>query len=116
MQWYHDLYLGEKVAKKKNKIIYKIKDGKFTPSTYVIALPRNDYDTLEAFPAVTLREDWYKKADIFIVGLAKGNEEANEVMETIIKECYEETNDVNVREFILDREARKDEIKVVVRK
>ena len=112
MDWYYDLYLGEKIAKKKNKLIYKIKDGKFTPSTYVIALPRNRRDILETFPAEILKQKYYKKANIFVVGLAKGNEEANQVMLDIIQDCWRETDTVNVRDFILDREAKKNDIKV----
>ena len=113
MDWYYDLYLGEKIAKKKNKLIYKIKDLKFTPSTYVIALPRNRRDILETFPAEILKQKYYKKENIFVVGLAKGNEEANHVMFEIIQDCYRETNTVNVRDFILDREAKKNEIRII---
>ena len=112
MDWYYDLYLGEKIAKKKNKLIYKIKDGKFTPTTYVIALPRNRRDILETFPAEVLKQKYYKKANIFVVGLAKGNDEANQVMLEIIQDCWRETDTVNVRDFILDREAKKNDIKV----
>ena len=113
MDWYYDLYLGEKIAKKKNKLIYKIEDGKFTPSTYVIALPRNRRDVLETFPAEILKQKYYKKANIFVVGLAKGNEEANQVMLEIIQECWRETDTVNVRDFILDREAKKNDIRII---
>ena len=113
MEWYYDLYLGEKIAKKKNKIIYKIKDGKFTPSTYVIALPRNDRDVLETLPVEVLKQQYYKRQDLFIIGLAKGNEEANKLMLDIIIECYRETDTVNVKDFILDREEKKNEIRVI---
>ena len=113
MDWYYDLYLGEKIAKKKNKLIYKIKDGKFTPSTYVIALPRNRRDILETFPAEILKQKYYKKENVFVVGLAKGNEEANQVMLEIIQECWRETDTVNVRDFLLDREAKKNDIRII---
>ena len=101
------------MAKRKNKIIYKIKDGKFSPTTYVIALPRNNRDVLEAFPAELLKEKYYKHENIFIIGLAKGNAEANELMCRIIVECYRETDTVNVRDFILDREKKKNDIKII---
>ncbi len=113
MEWYYDLYLGEKIAKKKNKIIYKIKDGKFTPSTYVIVLPRNRRDILETFPIEVLKQKYYKRQNFFVVGLAKGNEEANQVMLDIIQECYRETDTVNVRDFLLDREEKKNDIKII---
>ena len=113
MEWYYDLYLGEKIAKKKNKIIYKINDGKLSPSTFVIVLPRNNRDVLEAFPFEVLKQKYYKRQDFFIIGIAKGREEANQLMLDIIQECYRETDTVNVRDFILDREAKKNDIKIV---
>ncbi|MCR5430867.1 MAG: hypothetical protein K6E58_06530 [Eubacterium sp.] len=103
MRWYDDLYLGEKIAKKKNKIIYKIKDRKFLPNTYVIILPRNDRNTLETIPAEILKQKYYRKVEIVIVGLAKGKEEAYKVMQEIIDDCYEQTGDVNVKEFIINQ-------------
>lgn len=113
MEWYYDLYIGEKIAKKKNKIIYKINDGKLSPSTFVIVLPRNNRDILESFPFEVLKQKYYKRQDFFIVGIAKGREEANQLMLDIIQECYRETDTVNVRDFILDREAKKNDIKIV---
>ena len=113
MEWYYDLYLGEKIAKKKNKIIYKINDGKLSPSTFVIVLPRNNRDILETFPFEVLKQKYYKRQDFFIIGIAKGKEEANNLMLEIIKECYLETDTVNVRDFILDREAKKNDIKII---
>ncbi len=113
MEWYYDLYLGEKIAKKKNKIIYKINDGKLSPSTFVVVLPRNNRDILETFPFEVLKQKYYKRQDFFIVGIAKGKEEANKLMFEIIKDCYQETDTVNVRNFILDREAKKNDIKII---
>ena len=113
MEWYYDLYLGEKIAKKKNKIIYKINDSKLSPSTFVIVLPRNNRDVLETFPFEVLKQKYYKRQDFFIVGLAKGKDEANQLMLDIITECYRETDTVNVRDFILDREAKKNDIKII---
>ncbi len=113
MEWYYDLYLGEKIAKKKNKLIYKINEGKLSPTTFVIVLPRNNRDILETFPFEVLKQKYYKRQDFFIVGLAKGREEANELMCRIIVDCFRQTDTVNVRDFILDREAKKDDIKII---
>ena len=116
MKWYYDLYLGDSVLDQKNKVINKIKRGEITLNKYVIALPKNGSDTLEAYPAVLLKEKWYEKSDVFIVGLAGGDDEAKEVMQLIIDDCYRETNGVNVRDFILNRETTKNDIKIIVRK
>ena len=103
MRWFKDLYLGESILDQKEEVINKIKNGKFTLNKYVIALPRNDYDTLETYPAVILKEEWYKKSDTFIVGLATGDDEAKEVMQFIISDCYDQTGGVDVRKFIMDQ-------------
>ena len=47
MIWYEDLYVGYNLLDKKRKVIRKIENRKPMVDTYVITLPRNDYDTLE---------------------------------------------------------------------
>ena len=44
MIWYEDLYVGYNLLDKKRKVIRKIENRKPMVDTYVITLPRNDYD------------------------------------------------------------------------
>ena len=61
MIWYEDLYVGYNLLDKKRKVIRKIENRKPMVDTYVITLPRNDYDTLEIYPSNVLIQKWYHK-------------------------------------------------------
>lgn len=103
MIWYEDLYVGYNLLDKKRKVIRKIKNRKPMFDTYVITLPRNDYDTLEIYPSNVLIQKWYHKPDMVVIGIAKGREEALDMMTLIIMECLEKTGNVNVKKYIMEQ-------------
>ena len=49
----------------------------------------------------------YPKRKIFVVGLAKGYEEALEVASSIIEEVYRQTGGFDVRKYLLDKDRQK---------
>ena len=103
MKWYDDLYVGYGLLDKKRQIIRKIKKGKPMFNKYVITLPENNYDTLDIYPSNVLMQKWYQKSDMVIVGIAEGMEEAMDMMQLIIMDCLEETGQVKVKKFVLDK-------------
>ena len=103
MRWYEDIYVGYNLLEEKRKTIRQIKNGKMMLNTYVIALPSNDYDTLEIYPSNVLIQKWYRDYDMVIVGIAGGKEEALDMLQLIIMDCYNDTGSVNVKQYILDK-------------
>lgn len=103
MRWYNYLYIGEKALKNSEKIISNIKKGKIQYNVYVFALPFNDSDVLDVYPAYILCQRHYRKSDIVIVGVAKGIEESKDLMQEILLECYHETGDFKLKEYILNQ-------------
>ncbi len=103
MRWYEDIYVGYNLLEEKRKTIRQIKNGKMMLNTYVITLPSNDYDTLEIYPSNVLIQKWYRDSDMVIVGIAEGREEALDMMQLIIMDCYNDTGSVNVKQYILDK-------------
>lgn len=100
MRWYDRLYVGESIAAKAGRIKWKISHNAGTVSIYVIALASNPDNLLDIIPARELLQKGYPKKDLMIIGLAKGYEEALGVVQRIIEETYQNTNDVNVRRMI----------------
>ena len=100
MKWYNDLYVGHNAMEDKDKIVDKIIRGKLQLNKYVITLPLNNRDTLDIYPAYVLVQKWYRKSDMIVVGIADGKEEANEIVEMIIKDCLSELGKVDVRQYI----------------
>ncbi len=103
MRWFKDLYVGYNILEKKSQVVEKITEGKVQFNKYVITLPENDYDVLDIYPSNVLAQKWYKNSDKVIVGIAEGKEEAYDMIQLIIMDCYNETGDVKVKDYILEQ-------------
>lgn len=94
-----NMYVGEKAAEKKKDIIRKIKKGKVQFGKYVLALPFNDSDVLDIYPSAILVQKHYMDSDLFVVGIADGKKEADELMQTMLMDCYKETGGFDLRYY-----------------
>jgi hypothetical protein len=100
MKWYDQLYVGDSIASKVNRIKWKINHNAGTVSIYVVTLASNPDNLLDIIPARELMQKGYPKKDLMIVGIAKGYKEALTVVQRVIEDTYRNTNDVNVRRMI----------------
>ena len=48
-------------------------------------------------------QKWYHKSDMVVIGIAKGREEALDMMTLIIMECLEKKGNVNVKKYIMEQ-------------
>lgn len=107
MIWYENLYMGESIPKKGAKIRrlkWKINHNTCLSSVFIIVLCRQGTNLLEIIPARELRQKSYPKRNLYIVGLAKGYEEALETAAEIVVDVYKKTGGFQVKRFILQRE------------
>jgi hypothetical protein len=100
MKWYDQLYVGDSIASKVNRIKWKINHNAGTVSIYVVTLASNPDNLLDIIPARELMQKGYPKKDLMIIGIAKGYKEALLVVQRVIEDTYRKTNDVNVRRMI----------------
>ena len=85
MKWYEDLYVGDSIEGKVNRIKWKINHHAGTVSIYVIAFASNRKNLLDIIPAWELMQKSYPgKKQMQIIGLAKGYAEALELVRSII--------------------------------
>lgn len=110
MKWYYNLFLGEKIAPKYKQTVLKIKNEKFTPNVFVIALASNPQNLLDIIPAFELLQKGYPKEHMQIIGLAEGEKEAFEVVRQIVDEVYKKTGNTKVKEYLI-AEWREDKCK-----
>lgn len=104
MRYYKHLYIGEGLKKKKRKILAKLEKRKFLPGIHLIVLCEGEKNQLEIFDYnQTLQKD-YPRRDYFVVGIAKGFDEAAEILEEIAKNVYNETKGADIRSYILNKE------------
>lgn len=103
MKFIDNLYLTDEIKKKKNRVLRKIKAQKFVLGLYIITLPSEDNGLLEIYPQYILLSSFYNQMDITVVGLAFGKDEAIELTNSIISDCYFTRNDFDIKTFIAER-------------
>lgn len=108
MIWYEDLYVGESIIHKKNKIKWKIRHNAGQIDIYVIALASNKENLLDIIPAQELLLKGYPKRQLSIIGLAKGYQEAVEVAASVVDEVYHETGGFAVRSYLAEKRKRRE--------
>lgn len=103
MRYYKHLYLAEGI-KKKEKIIRKLEEKKLQMNIHVITLARNEKNQLEIYNSMVFLQPDFPYDDFLVVGLAKGYEDAVEMVEEITQEVYNKTKGADIRSYILERE------------
>ena len=71
---------------------------------HIITLARNEKNQLEIYNSMILLQPDFPHDDFFVVGLAKGYEDAVEMVEEIAREVYNKTKGADIRSYILERE------------
>ena len=99
MQWAENLYLSDKTAKKKDKIIKKANRGVGMVSIYFITLASNRENLFDIFHAAHLKQPAFYKQDLYVVGIASGYEEALELVQRMIDDISRKTGGFAVREY-----------------
>lgn len=99
MRWAKELYLSERTAKKKDKIIRKANRGVGMISIYFISLASNEENLFDIFHAAYLKQAAFYRQDPFVVGIASDYDEALEMTRQMVEDIYRETGDFRVREY-----------------
>ncbi len=104
MRYYKYLYTGESLEKKKEKIISKLSREKLQAGIFLIVLSGEENNQLEILNSNLLLQKYYPQKDYLVVGIAKGFDEALEILEQIVQEVYNETKGAEIRSYILNKE------------
>lgn len=104
MKFYCDLYVSECWRRKKAKIIKKLKENRVQPQVYVVALAQGGQNELEFFSSILLKQHVFDNADIFVVGIADGYDEALAMVRDIVEEVYNTAGDAGLRTYIMNRQ------------
>ena len=99
MQWAKNLYLTDKTAGKKDKIIRKANRGVGMFSIYFVTLASNEENLFDIFHAAHLKQPVFYRQNPFVVGIASGYDEAVELVRQMVEDVYRETGAFGVREY-----------------
>lgn len=87
------------MKRKKDKAVTSINNQEATFGIYCIAFASHSENLFDILEANELLFPHYRKSEICIVGLAKGKEEAFELVRDMLLEVYNETGDFKVRTY-----------------
>jgi len=97
--WASRLYVGDKMEKKKEKVIASINNKEATFGVYCIAFASHPSNLFDIMEVNQLLFPHYQKSEIQIIGLAKGKEEAIIMVKDMLMEVYNKTGEFNVRTY-----------------
>lgn len=102
LKWMKNYYIGDSV-KNPTRIRARITAGKFVPDIYIITLSDNPGNILEILPSGMLMQRGVRAICPLIIGMARGRDEAMEMVREIIQRVYTETGDFKIKEYLKNR-------------
>ncbi|OUO80278.1 hypothetical protein B5F53_04785 [Blautia sp. An249] len=103
LNWYSKLFVGEGARKNLSRTILKIKAGRLAAGIYVITLSANPDNLLEFFRADLLKQKAFRLNCPPIIGIAKGKDEAMDLVAQILQETYACAGTFCVEEYLKNR-------------
>ena len=97
--WSEKLYIGRRAEKNCGKIKNKLNSGKPVPGFFLITKPSNESNLFDILPATELFFPYYKRQELLVYGLAKGKEEAEELVVSMLENIYRETGGLYCKEY-----------------
>lgn len=104
IHWYRDLYVGEAAGSKLDKIKWKVQHYAGDLRIYLITMPTNEKNSLDIIHEAHLKQSYYKKRDIFIVGVALSYDEALQVVLRIAEDVYSQTKGADIKGYIRSKQ------------
>lgn len=99
VSWISRLYISENIKKKKDRVVASINNREATFGIYCIAFASHPDNLFDILDANELLFPHYKKTEVRIAGLAKGKEEAIDLVQKMLLEVYDKTGSFNVRTY-----------------
>jgi hypothetical protein len=97
MRWNKNLFVRN--IKSVDRVKWKIEHKAGLVEVYVIALSRSDGSLLEVYPSYTLHQSHIRAQDLYIIGLARGYQNALELVRIIVDKIYCETGSFNIKTY-----------------
>lgn len=97
--WSDKLYIGEQAEKNCKKLQKKLESGKLVPGVYLITKPSNENNLFDILPATELLFPYYKRNGLLVYGLAKGRDEAEGLLLSMLEDVCRETGGLYCKEY-----------------
>lgn len=110
--FYCDLYVSEELETKKENVMQKLEENRLQPSVYVITLSQGEQNNLEFYSSALYKQHIYEDTPVFLVGIAKGYDDALYMTEKIVDDIYKKTRGADIRGYILEHQKEYEEGRV----
>ncbi len=97
--WSEKLYIGGQAEKHSEKVQKKLQKGKPVIGYFLITRPSNEKNLFDILPAAELLFPYYKRQELMVYGLAKGREEAEALVVSMLEDVYRETGGLGCKEY-----------------
>ena len=100
MRWWTHLYMGENASRNRVSILEGMRKGKMLVDTYVITLPESGNHILDILPVSLLTRQERDGKDFLVLGIARGYEEAAQVVRSMVDDMYQKTGAFNWKAYM----------------
>ena len=94
------MYIGENAARNRRRILEGLRNGSLLPDTYVITLPESGNHILDILPVRLLTRQQRDGKDFLVLGIARGYEEAAQVVRSMVDDMYQKTGAFNWKAYM----------------
>lgn len=109
LRWYNNLYLGNTVTGQEKKLMRRLEKGKPVPGVWLVTIASNEKNNLDLIPSELLLQKVFRAHCPMIVGIGFTKVEAMEILLRIAQEVYRDTENMNIRVWLLERAGGKPE-------
>ncbi|WP_461812058.1 hypothetical protein [Faecalimonas sp.] len=102
MKFYKNIYVGDSLKTRKEKVIDKLKNGEVQFSCYLIVLCDNPVEQLECYDSILLLQKKWMPEPLLVVGIASSYVETLELIKRIAEDTYLRYGEANLRKYILE--------------
>ena len=103
LKWYEHLYVGEGAKKRIRSYIRRISNGKPVMDIYLVTIASNEANQLDIIKSHFLLQPIVMKMCPMIVGIAKGYEEAQELVVSMVEDTMKATGGTDIRNYFMQR-------------
>ena len=99
--WANDLRCSEKTEKAGRRMKRRVQTGRILLHLYCIAIPQNTQNVLDIIPAREFKRPPYRTMEVKVIGIAKGETEAKELVRQMIEELYQKTGGFDAESYFM---------------
>jgi len=97
--WSEKIYIGKQAEKNCKKVQKKLEAGKLVTDYFLITRPSNEKNLFDILSSKELLFPYYKRQELLVYGLAKGKEEAEALVVSMLEDVYRDTDGLCCKEY-----------------